>query len=264
MRKSCRFAVVLAAALGLAGTAQGAILTSASIFIPFGRFGVPPPITGTGAGTSLGVGATATLASSTLTGVATGTVTAAPPISQVILSLTGHAAGSFTPSGGPGGGFGGTMTLAGAVRIMAYGGEVSLVRLPLSPAGQPGGFFHVTTPGEQIILQVSGTGWTTGSWTLMVPATTIDGGTQTPYTVTATGADLRTAGGADTLVLITPMFIRTNYGGDVPTFATLTLNYVPEPSTLLLVGVGIAGLALRGRKRHQPSQEENRCANHSN
>jgi hypothetical protein len=38
--------------------------------------------------------------------------------------------------------------------------------------------------------------------------------------------------------------------GDFPTFATLTLNYVPEPATLLLVGAGIAGLALRGRKRH--------------
>jgi hypothetical protein len=53
--------------------------------------------------------------------------------------------------------------------------------------------------------------------------------------------------------LISPVFVRTNLAGDIPSFATLTLNYVPEPSTLLLVGAGLAGLALRGRRRHQPS-----------
>jgi hypothetical protein len=45
------------------------------------------------------------------------------------------------------------------------------------------------------------------------------------------------------------MLIRTYAAGDFPSFATLTLNYVPEPSTLLLVGLGIAGLALRSRAR---------------
>jgi hypothetical protein len=140
------------------------------------------------------------------------------------------------------------MTLAGAVKVVAYYGQVTLANLPLSPVGQPGGFALMTgTPGT--IIQVYGTGWTTGSRTLMVPATTIGGGTQTPYTVTATGADLRTADGAGTLVLISPLFIRTNLARDIPSFATLTLNYVPEPGTLLLLGLGIAGLALRGRPR---------------
>jgi hypothetical protein len=247
MRKLFSFAVVVGASLGLTGIAQGAVLSDARIFVPFGPFLVPPPITGTGAGTSVGVGATATLGSSTLTGVATGTVTAAPPITQVVLSLTGHAAGSFTPSGGPGGGLGGPMTLGGAGKVLGYSGQVTFVSLPLSFAGQPGG--HVLLTGTQpTIVQAYGTGWTTGPWTLMVPATNIGGWTQTPYTVTATGADLRTASGAGTLVLISPLFIRSNLM-DVPTFATLTLNYVPEPSTLLLVGLGIAGLALHGRRK---------------
>jgi hypothetical protein len=146
------------------------------------------------------------------------------------------------------------MTLSGAFRYRAdYAGTViTLVTEPLSPFGQPGAFFS-RTGGGGTIIQAWGTGWTTGSWTLMAPATTISGGTQAPWTATATGADLRTASGAGTLVLISPMFFRSNLAGDGLNFATLTLNYVPEPGTLLLVGLGIAGLALHGRKRRWPS-----------
>jgi hypothetical protein len=256
MRKSCQFAVVLVAALGLAGAAQGAVLSSASVHVPmFGTTFVFPPITGTGVGNSVGLGAAATLGSNVLQGTVTGTgiTWAPPPISGVFLTLTGHAAGSFVAGGGPGGGLGGPMTLGGQARITAYGGAVTLVRVPLSPVGQPGGFASATGGGGTLI-RAYGTGWTTGVQTLMAPATTIWGGTATPQTVTSTGADLRTASGAGTLILISPLFVRTNlYFGDVPTFVTLTLNYVPEPSTLLLAGLGVAGLALRGRKRHRAS-----------
>jgi hypothetical protein len=253
MRKSLQFAVVLVTALGLAGAAQGAVLTSASILIPLEPYFPMSPMTGTGVGTSVGFGATATLGSNVVRGTAISTGgTSSPPITQAVLALTGHAAGSFTAGGGPGGGFGGPMTLAGTGRLLAYSGNVTLIAVPISPVGQPGGFVSVTSGGGTII-QVSGTGWTTGVQTLMAPATTVGGGTTTPWTVTATGADLRTASGAGTLVLISPIFLRTNLGGDMPNFAVLTLDYVPEPATLLLVGLGIAGLALRGRRRQWPN-----------
>jgi hypothetical protein len=252
MRKSCQFAVVLIAALALAGTAQGAVLTSASILFPFWT---TTPITGTGVGTSVGLGATATLGSDVLQGTVRVTgVTSSPPIDGTFLTLTGHAVGSFVAGAGPGSGLGGPMTLGAQIRVTGYSGNVTLVRVPLSPAGQPGGFVS-STGGGGTLIRVYGTGWTTGVQTLMAPLTTIGGMTSTGNvaTVTATGADLRTASGAGTLVLITPIYIRTNLAGDIPNFATLTLNYVPEPSTLLLVGLGMAGLALRGRKHHQPS-----------
>jgi hypothetical protein len=36
---------------------------------------------------------------------------------------------------------------------------------------------------------------------------------------------------------------------ELPIFAVLTMQFVPAPGTLLLLGSGIAGLALLGRKR---------------
>jgi hypothetical protein len=53
--------------------------------------------------------------------------------------------------------------------------------------------------------------------------------------------------------LVTPIFIVTNIPADntMPGFATLTLHFVPKPTVLLLLGVGIAGLAARGRLRQR-------------
>ena len=50
---------------------------------------------------------------------------------------------------------------------------------------------------------------------------------------------------------MTPTLISTNIGASavIPSFATLTLTFVPEPGTLLLLASGVAGLAVLGRKR---------------
>jgi hypothetical protein len=51
------------------------------------------------------------------------------------------------------------------------------------------------------------------------------------------------------VVLVTPIKIITNIAGTLAAFGTLTLTYVPEPGTLLLLGMGVAGLAALGRRR---------------
>jgi hypothetical protein len=51
--------------------------------------------------------------------------------------------------------------------------------------------------------------------------------------------------------LISPLEIMVSLGGStfVPGFSTLKMHFVPEPGTLLLIGSGVAGVVLLGRKR---------------
>ncbi len=55
-----------------------------------------------------------------------------------------------------------------------------------------------------------------------------------------------------TMRLVTPIFISTNIGASavVPAFGFLTLHFVPEPGTALLLGAGIAALIAGGRRSH--------------
>jgi len=55
------------------------------------------------------------------------------------------------------------------------------------------------------------------------------------------------------ITLITPIKVVTSLAGTTAVFGILTLNFlpIPEPGTLLLLGSGIAGLAVLGRKKQR-------------
>ena len=50
------------------------------------------------------------------------------------------------------------------------------------------------------------------------------------------------------MVTATKVFSSLTSYGDLPLFAVMNLRFVPEPGTLLLFGVGVAGLAVARRR----------------
>ena len=159
------------------------------------------------------------------------------PIAGV--QVTGHnAAGNFAGSGGAG--FGGSMAIIGASKICLFGtcgAAVSNLSVPLTVVGV-GGVALVT---GAVNLTVLGAPWTTGTAAIGTAFTQMGGVSPQSNTGAPSG----------TVTLVTPIFVSTNIGASaiVPAFGILTLHFVPEPGTLMLLGSGIAGLVAFGRSR---------------
>ena len=51
-----------------------------------------------------------------------------------------------------------------------------------------------------------------------------------------------------TITLVSPTYLSA-LGNLLPVWTTLSIQFVPEPGTLLLLGAGIGGLVLVGRRR---------------
>ncbi len=195
--------------------------------------------------TTSGGGVTATS-----TGAISGVVvhpglTNAPPITRFEMVVTGNQTGSLVPAAGTAAN---PLGLQGALLAPGYGGYVTLLGVPLTPVGVPGATFN-TSRGGGTVVAFTGAGWTTGTVMVTLPSTTIAGATgQPPGVVTAAGTNML-VGGVGQITFISPLLIRTNLAGDLPSFARLTLTFVPEPGSLLLIGAGTTGLAVYGRRR---------------
>jgi hypothetical protein len=94
------------------------------------------------------------------------------------------------------------------------------------------------------------------SWTTGVANPTVNGIVLTTGNVTTpgvpfvtTGYDNRTPGGGGVIKLVAPGGLMSTLGGNLPLFVSMTLTFVPEPGTLLLVGFGLAGLIVYGQRR---------------
>lgn len=148
---------------------------------------------------------------------------------------------SMAVSGGTG-----NAGLNGTAIVGVLGGLINLL-IPLSPVGA-GGVISPAAAG--LMITVTGHNWTTGvgAVTGLSSATPLGGFTNT---VTLAGSDTRTAGHQGSILLVSPFRVMSGATGTLTGFATQLLTFVPEPGTLLLIGSGVACVALVGRKRMQ-------------
>jgi hypothetical protein len=165
----------------------------------------------------------------------------AAPIAEVKVTAM-NGAGAFA-----GVNFGGQMPINGTAKVCLYSfcgdpitasgaGNLSNLNVPLTVVGQGGAAF---VKGS-VNITVIGAPWTTG--TAAIGTITKAGGASP---ASNTGA------ASGTVSLVTPIFISTTVGSFaiVPAFGILSLHFVPEPGTLMLLGSGIAGLLAFGRSR---------------
>ncbi len=155
------------------------------------------------------------------------------PISGLLLDAS-NGAGAIGETGG--GTLRGAIGLPGVVKICLFGAggcaaPTSNISVPLTPVGQGG----TSTGAGPIGLTVYGAPWTTA--TASVGTATEMGWARGPLSGPSSTAQV---GGS--VRLVTPIYISTNVGASasLPSFAVLTLRFVPEPSTALLLGVGFA------------------------
>jgi len=174
------------------------------------------------------------------------------------LTLAGNLTGSFGGiSGGPPGG--GPMGLSGMAKIcMGFaGGCPGFIPLPLTPTTGGAGFgiggTRTVTGAVDVTMQHAP--WTIGQpvLTLHTPNSTFSvptlpgGFAHGPASLTSSTAQ---AGGVVQLVTVSKAF--TSLSGafpERPLIGVLTLHFVPEPGTLLLLFSGVAVLGVYGHRK---------------
>jgi hypothetical protein len=146
--------------------------------------------------------------------------------------------GAFAGLTGMGGG--GAMPLLGSA-LLCFGATCSaastILTLPLGVVGAGGS----TKAAGPIAVTLDGAAWTKGTFTITWPgAVSIIGGTARG----PNGNSGTTAQPGGKLLLVTPVHVHTGLPGfgELPGFGFLSIEFVPEPATALLLGAGLAAL----------------------
>lgn len=170
----------------------------------------------------------------------------APPLGGLLVAAH-NGAGTFANLTAHGGG--GTMPILGLARLCLLAGcdtATVALDLPLSVVGA-GGIAQVAGPFS---VTLEGAPWTKGSVTISRPGaqTVVGGFAHGPLLMSGSTAQL---GGV--IALVTPVRIASTLPGfaDLDSWAFLQIEFVPEPSTGLLLGAGLLAIARAARRRSE-------------
>jgi hypothetical protein len=139
---------------------------------------------------------------------------------------------------------GGTLGILGTLNSNLGGFPLLVMPLNIGPSTGAGIGGTATSGIPPFDATMYFTGWTTGAVTI---TPTAGGIPMTPSF--RSGSDSRTLGGLGQINLVTPMMVRTTIAGTTAVFGTLTINFVPEPSTFTLFAAGIVGLGVARQRR---------------
>ena len=158
------------------------------------------------------------------------------PISGYFVDGATNGVGNFSGVDSAAGG--GPMAVGGMVNICLFSSCASSppgnVTIPFTTAGVNGmglGGSPISSTGV-VTVTVYGTQWTTG---------TVEIGT-----TFQSGSPL--SGGSIKLVSATTISTNIGTDGPPPFFAILNLTFIPEPGTMLLLGLGLVGLSVTRRR----------------
>jgi hypothetical protein len=169
-------------------------------------------------------------------------VTVAGPLFTALRLTAANGAGAFT-----GATLHGPMAIQGTARLM--NGGATAFTIPLTIGGTRG----VGLGGAPLQVGSGTTALTlsAGEWSAGLVQVTGVGTPNNLQTVSFSGSDQRTALGAGTLTLVTPMRISNPLLGSFAGFGVLRLVFTPEPAALALLSVGalLGALGVRRARR---------------
>jgi len=252
MRSSGWSRLLLALVSMGAASPAGAAPFSGTLALSISRGLGSVSFSGSGSGTS--APGAVTIPAGVISGTSGVPITYAPPFVFLQANVKN---GVLAASGSPALGLG---AIHGAVTLFANLGKgpTPFIQVPLAvtthatpSTAQVAAAFGiggtVVVPGASVTFQ----GWQVGPATVMGIFPASMGPTGVTGTVTYTGTDTRTPGGAGQITLVSPAKLRMlgQLAPDYVVLGTLTLSFVPEPGTLSLLGAGVAVLGALGRRR---------------